>query len=209
MAGWPAAMVSVTFPAMTAPSPCLYVDVVDPLSFVMHLEVRQVEESRGMRVRRLPLEVRPAPAELTDVDDPAWTGRWAEAESLLDVRGVTLVRPTLVPSSRKAHELLTHVGSLEGDVADRAFDVLFAAFFMDGRDIGRVDVLVGLGQSLGLDLTETKAVLDVDRCEEDVMQVLEGARLDEIESPPVLTMGTNRLQGFHNQTAIGTFLAAP
>jgi hypothetical protein len=41
------------------------------------------------------------------------------------------------------------------------------------------------------------------------MQVLEGARLDGIESPPVLTMGTNRLQGFHNQTAIGTFLAAP
>ena len=91
-------MVSVTFPAMTAPSPCLYVDVVDPLSCVMHLEVRKVEESRGMRVRRLPLEVRPAPAELTDVDDPAWTSQLGWLEQQLLTRIEALVGPGRITS---------------------------------------------------------------------------------------------------------------
>ena len=194
--------------AMTKPPPRLHVDVVDPLSYLFHRELQAVEESTGIPVERVPVELRPPPCELTDGDDPFWRPRWDEAVAVAAERGLTLERPELVPWSRKAHELLLHARASGADDGGRALDAILAAFFVERDDIGRVDVLVRIGQSLGLDLTETKAVLDVDRYEADVCDILERAHAEGTARPPVLTTPSGLLQGFHNQAAIGTFLAA-
>ena len=191
---------------MTEPRPRLYLDVVDPLSFLMHRELQVVEEGAGTRVERIPVEVRPPPAELTDSDDPVWRPRWDRATALASDRGVTLRRPYLVPWSRKAHELLLHARASGADEDGQALDAVFGAYFLEGSDIGRIDVLVGIGHSLGLDLTETKAVLDVDRYEADLTTLLEEARALGVGSPPVLVGPSGLLEGFHNESAIGTFL---
>ena len=188
-------------------SPCLLIDVVDPLSFFAHLQVGSVEQATGTVVQRIPVELRPPPAELIDADHPFWLQRWKQAEALAEEFSLSLKKPRLMPWSRKAHELLYHARASGLDEASQLIDLIFEAFLHKGKDIGRVDVLVAIGQSVGLELSETKAVLDIDRYEAEVSDALEYARSLKAEVPPVLIRDHKRLRDFHNDEAIGTFLA--
>ena len=194
---------------MTYTSPCLFIDVVDPLSFLAHLQLRSVEQESGIRVERVPGDLRPPPAELIDAGHPFWSPRWKRAEALACELRLSLRKPSLVPWSRKAHELLCHARSSGLDQTDQLLDTIFEALLLKGEDIGRVDILVGIGQSVGLELSETKAVLDIDRYEAEVSDVLARARSEGVEVPPVLIRGPKHLRDFHNQETIGTFLAMP
>ena len=182
-------------------------DVADPLSFLAHLQVKSVEQTTGILVERIPVELRPPPTELIGVGHPFWLQRWEQAEPRAEEFNLSLIKPRLVPWSRKAHELLCHVRATELDEAGELLDLIFEAFLLKGKDIGRVDVLVGIGQSVGLELSETKAVLDIDRYEAEVTDALEYARSQKAEVPPVLIRGHKHLRDFHNREAIGTFLA--
>jgi predicted DsbA family dithiol-disulfide isomerase len=90
-----------------------------------------------------------------------------------------------------------------GDAAHRA---VFDAVFLEGRDVGRVDVLVELAGGLGLDATETKATLDVDRYAPDVVAARAAAARSGVAASPALVSGHGTLQGFHNRDALRTFL---
>lgn len=181
-----------------------FFDAVDPLSFAMHHALGTAEEQRDVRAVRTPIEGYPADAPLTDTRDPFWQTRWSQGQRLAERMGFSLVRPDLVPRSRKAHELLLHAKGFE--LGRPALDAIFAAYFLEGRDIGRIDVLVDIAHSLGLDLAESKAVLDVDRYEADILRARQQAVEAGVTSAPALVTLTSTLQGFHNQAAIGTLL---
>ncbi len=180
-----------------------YFDLVDPLSYLMAREVDAVEAAGTAAVRRIPVELRPPPAPLTTPDDPFWAPRWEEARRLA---GGGLAVPGLVPRSTKAHELLLHAA--EHGLEDAARRALFRAFHAEGRDIGRIDVLVEIAEALGLDRTEAKAVLDVDRHTERVRALAAEARAGGVSSVPALSTGSGVLEGFHNRDAIGTFVSS-
>ena len=168
------------------------------------LALASVEEHRDVRAVRIPLESYPADAPLTDTHDPFWQTRWAEGQRIAEDMGFSLVRPDLVPRSLKAHELILHAE--ESDLGRPALDATFAAYFLEGHDIGRIDVLVDIAQSVGLDLTESKAVLDVDRYGIGILGAHEQALEAGVTAAPALVTPTATLQGFHNQAAIGTLL---
>ncbi|MEC9355139.1 MAG: hypothetical protein VX507_02810, partial [Gemmatimonadota bacterium] len=88
--------------SMIYKSPCLLIDVVDPLSFFAHLQVGSVEQATGTVVQRIPVELRPPPAELIDADHPFWLQRWKQAEALAEEFSLSLKKPRLMPWSRKA-----------------------------------------------------------------------------------------------------------
>ena len=186
---------------MTPPPPRLHLDPVDPWSFLTHRAVRAFERETGHSVERRLVELRPPPAPLTDTEDPFWAPRWARAEE--DARD--LVRPPLVPWSRKCAEVVRHAEEKAPEVVAGLLDRLLETFHLEGRDIGRVDVLVGLAVDAGLDLTETKAVLDVDRFEAEAAMASERfAR--EGRGVPLIEAGGESLEGFHEPAAILTFL---
>jgi predicted DsbA family dithiol-disulfide isomerase len=183
-------------------APCFFFDVVDPLSF---LSYRALTDT-GLRVAAWPLELRPPPAPLVAATQPPWRDRWSAARTIAGAAGVPLRTPELVPWSRKAHEFVLH--AKDQDSATDALRVVFEAFHTDGRDVGRIDVLVELARSLGLDATHAKAVLDVDRYEADIRAAGDWARARGISGSPALFDGSSTVEGFHNPAAIRTFLAA-
>ena len=190
--------------AMTDKTLRFFFDAVDPLSFATHRALGSVEEHREVRAVRIPIETYPADAPLTETQDSFWRPRWAEGERIAEEMGFSLVRPDLVPRSSKAHELILHAE--ESDLGRPALDAIFAAYFLDGHDIGRIDVLVDIAQSVGLDLTESKAVLDVDRYGAEILGAHQQALAAGVTSAPALVTPAATLQGFHNQAAIGTLL---
>lgn len=186
--------------------PVLYFDFVDPVSYLLELEVKATEAELGIRVTRFGVEINPPPYPLGAPDDELWAPRWTEATRIAGVLGRDLPRPPLVPWSRKAHELVEHANETAEDRVAELRESIFRAYFDEGRDIGRVDVLVALAHAVGMDRTETKAVLDVDRFGDAVARRRDEAVGAGLRVIPTLETGDRRLQGFHNRASLSTFL---
>ncbi len=191
---------------MADPRARFYFDFVDPLSYLLELELKRAERTLPIRIERVPFELRPPPTPLTDIRDPSWTRRWEEARRLAAELDLPLDPPRLVPWSRKAHEL--HMFACARDMGAAVRHATFDAYCARGRDIGRIDELVEIGRSVGLDRTETKAVLDVDRHEQDVVTARAAAEGIGITDVPVIAVGGRLVQGFHNHTDLSTLLGA-
>lgn len=178
----------------------LHHDYVDPASYLVHSILRGME----VEIEPRALELRPPPDPLIDPRDRQWRSYLAEMEDRADELGVPLRPPPLVPWTRKAHELALHArekgcgAEMEGRIYD--------AYFAEGRDIGRVDVLVDVAVSVGLDATETKATLDVDRYEDRVGNARRDALATGVRGVPTLVLGDRTLEGFHPEEEIRTFL---
>jgi predicted DsbA family dithiol-disulfide isomerase len=173
--------------------PRLYYDYIDPLSLVLEHDVTALEAEGWARVARHPLELRAPPAPLIHADDPLWVRRWEQALRLARARGLTLRQTSLVPWSRKAHELALH--AREKDLFHQVHPVLFKAYLEEGRDIGRVDVLVSLASDAGLDREEVRTVLGVDRH----AAALDGLRGEAerlgVRGVPTLLVAGERIEG--------------
>lgn len=185
---------------MTRPVPRFHQDYVDPASYLVHLILRRLD----VEVERKPLELRQPPDPLIDPRDRGWREYMAEMRGWAEALEAPFRPPPLVPWTRKAHELAVHArGKRRAEEMDRR---IYDAYFAEGRDIGRVDVLVEVAEAVGLDPTETKVALDVDRygsrVEEERRRALEAG----VRGVPTLAADHGTLEGFHPEEEIRTFL---
>ncbi len=72
--------------------------------------------------------------------------------------GIDMKRPALVPNTRLAHEATEFAGD-NGKLWE-IHRAIFAAYFEDEQNIGDIDVLVRIGESVGLDAAELRAALE-------------------------------------------------
>lgn len=182
----------------------LFYDYVDPGSLLLERAVAGAETELGMLVERVPFEATPPPSPLVEVGDPSWRSFWDGATRMAADEGVALARPRLVPWTRKAHELALHAG--EHGCFEAVHAALFEAFLLEGRDIGRVDVLLELAAAHGLDRSETKAVLDVDKHGPAVLDARAQAERDGVRGVPTLLVGRAKLEGFRGHEVTLAFL---
>jgi len=179
-------------------------DFADPFSWLMarELEMALTDELHG--VVWSGFEHRPPPTPMIELDDPQIANVWSEAREIGAALGVELRPPPLVPWTRKAHELALHAEAAGAGGIVRS--AIFEGYMLEGLDIGRVDVLVEIARAAGLDPTEAKAVLDVDRYEATVAETRTAALTRGITRAPELELGARRLSGFRNAAVVRTFL---
>lgn len=183
----------------------LFFDYVDPASF---LQERVVERLLGgdRQLVRHPYEIQPPPRPLVDPEDEGWRRYWESTAELGRELGVEMTRPPITPWSRKAHELALH--AREAERFDAVHRALFRAHALRGRDIGRVDVLVEIAEEEGLDPQETKAVLDVDRFSDRVVELRKEAERLGVRGVPTLQVDDRTLEGFHRGDSVRDFLSS-
>ena len=181
----------------------LFFDYVDPASYLMHeliggSELAPLIDWRGF-------EVRAPPDDLVDPESEDWSRYQDEMLGIAEALGVDMSVPFLVPWSRKAHELgaLAREKNCYGEVR-RA---LFRAHFVDGVDIGRIDLLVQIGQDTGLDRSEVKAALDVDHHTGTVLSDRATAEELSVVGVPTLVRDGVRLEGLRTVQDIQTWVA--
>jgi predicted DsbA family dithiol-disulfide isomerase len=162
----------------------VFSDFACPFSYVTEAALRRMEAAGQVEPTCLAWELYPAPAPLP----PADAGAWMDAlRPLADELGIPLRVPAPV-RTRKAHEAAAFAQSKGAGAAMR--DALFAAHFAEGRDIGRIDVLVEIGDGVGLDRSELKVVLDVDSLAPRIQAEQAAARRAGVEGVPTLVAGT-------------------
>ncbi|HSR42567.1 MAG TPA: DsbA family protein [Longimicrobiales bacterium] len=182
----------------------LWFDYVDPVSFLVELRLRRVEARVGAPVARRGWEIAPPPAPPPDVSGPAWSGRWRAVARAAEEEGLELAPPRRIPWSRKAHELALHAAG--AGAFEAVHDALFRAYHLEGRDIGRIDVLTELATACGLDRGEVRTVLGVDRWVPEVLEGREAAERLGLRGVPTLARGDTRLEGLADEDAIAGLL---
>lgn len=181
-----------------------FYDYVDPASYLVDRILVGLGDRFDVGLVPRPFELRRPPGALVDPESTEWRAYLDQMEEEARTLGVELNPPGLVPWSRKAHELAL-LGRERG-VFPELHERLFSTYFVAGRDLGRVDVLVELAVSVGMDRTEAKAVLDVDKHLETIKEERSRAERLGVRGVPTLLAGERKLEGFHEEEEILTFL---
>ena len=169
---------------MAAVPVTVFSDFACPFSYVTEAALRRMEAAGEVASTYLAYELYPVPAPL-----PADGGGWMDAlRPLADEMGLVLRVPPAPVRTAKAHEAAAFARARGVGPALR--DAIFAAYFADGRDIARIDVLVELGTALGLDAGELKVVLDVDSLAPRIQAEQDAARRAGVEGTPTVVAGT-------------------
>jgi len=175
-----------------APLLVFYFDYVDPGSYLMHRQLYQLLPV-GVEPTLHPFEMRPVTLELIDGMDPDWKLYGETVEAFAREAEIQMDLPTFIPWSRKAHELRLH--AVEQGLGSPMHEEIFSAHFRERADIGRVDVLVAAAHKVGLDRSESKAVLDVDKHRNHVVDLRREAEAEGIQRVPTLRSGDASLEG--------------
>ncbi len=183
-----------------------FFDYVDATSWGVELWLAELLPLDGLTVDRRPYELKPPPEVPVRPSDPEWATSRLWALPTLEAMGRTLASPSLVPWTRKAHELALHAAR-EGCFA-HIHAALFESFHEGGADIGRIDVLVSIAASAGLNTSESKAVLDVDRYAEEVCEVRREAEELGVRGAATILAGHKRLERPQGFDELRTFLTS-
>lgn len=144
-------------------------DYVDPGSYLTLAVLQRWLDSgahAGVSIRWRPLELCPPGRPLLNPRDPEWSAMQDALSVDASMLGRSFRTPAQIPWSRKAHELALHAQA-SGDFL-RIHAALFRAHFEEGDDLSRVDRLVHLASEEGMEASEVRTVLGVDRFVEAV-----------------------------------------
>ena len=103
-------------------------------------------------------ELRPEPVPLPPVDGPDRRRRWvASVLPMAEARGLIMKQPPIMARTRLAFQAVEL--ARDRDRVDAMHLAIFEAFFRDGRDIGRIDVLAGIADAIDLPPDALKTAL--------------------------------------------------
>ncbi len=185
---------------MSSGSALFAFDYVDPLSYLVHLVLTdEVPAPPAMEIALAAVELRSPPDPVLSPRDPEFLERWQVARAEAP-QNVSRDPPFIVPWTRKAHEL-RKLAESKG-LGREVHGAIFRAFFREGEDIGRVDVLVRIAMAAGMDYSETKAVLDVDKFAAAVADEGRSVRDFGVRVPPALVVGDLMTEGWEGREAV-------
>jgi predicted DsbA family dithiol-disulfide isomerase len=179
----------------------LFADYVCPFSYLAGLGVERVSAEMGITPVWRAFELRPPG---TALQQPPTDAEWRLVEAVAGDAGVAINRPAFVPRTRKAHEATRHAATLGlATVLQRA---IYDAYFLNGADIGRIDVLVDIAGTTGMDRLALKVALDIDAHSDEVAADRELAEKLEITGTPAYVAGNDVRIGLLTDEHLRTWL---
>jgi predicted DsbA family dithiol-disulfide isomerase len=141
-------------------------DYISPFSYLAEAVLAR-SRADGVRIERCAYELWPAPVPLPELAVQEPRGAFeATVLPIAEQLGVEIRYPAIATRTRKAHEAFAY--ARDAGRAEPMQDAIFRAYFIEGRDIGRIDELVAVGESVGLERTALKVALDIDQYSERV-----------------------------------------
>ncbi len=186
----------------------IWLDYVDPASWVVYRRLRAATAPGGdfedhvVRVRGR--EVRTPSMPRLDPTSDVWLRYVASIREVAADELADYQPPVTLPHTRKAHELAIHAAARDSRAG--VDSAIFHAALVEGRDVGRVDVLVDIAVDAGLDRSEARAVLDVDRYTDEVARLRELAESRGVVGVPTLVHAGRPLKGVRTTDEIRAWL---
>lgn len=189
----------------------VYTDFVCPYSYIGEALLARLQRERGIEVVYRPFELWPAPSVRPDPPGRGDTDARVNWEQKVipaaEEWGVDIARPATLPRTRKAHEAAAFAREHAAETRFRA--AVFHAYFVDGADIGRIDVLVGLSEEIGLDPMDARLALDLDSRTEQVVEAEREAVSTGVRGVPSYRSGDRLLVGLHSYRDVVELIDSP
>ena len=151
----------------------VFTDYVCPWCYLGDNRVKKLKENYDIDVKLIHFPLHPdTPNEGRTLADMFGTGPEAIAEKnrnmkgLMEAEGLPFNDRSHTYNSRLAQEIGTWAETQDGGNA--IHDKFFEAYFVNGRDIGDIEVIIDVVKSVGLDETQARAVL-TDRSYKDAV----------------------------------------
>jgi predicted DsbA family dithiol-disulfide isomerase len=180
-------------PKDTAIQIVVWSDYVCPFCYLEVPVLDQIRRELGEEVAIdwRAFELRPDPAPTLDPNAEYLHRVWNQSVyPMAKERGLSLSLPPVQPRSRKAHEAAEF--AREGGLLDEMSRALFRAFFEEGRDLGDLEVLLDVGESVGLDRSDLREALEKDRYTQKVVEDEHLAQQVGITGVPALVITGGR-----------------
>ncbi len=168
-------------------------DYVCPFCYLERPVLERIQRELGddVDVDWRAFELRPEPEPTLDPNGEYLHRVWNQSVyPMAQERGMTLRLPPVQPRSRKAHEAAEF--ARQAGLLDAMNRALFRAFFEEGRDIADIEVLVDIGQTIGLDADDLRVALESGRYTQQVVEDQHLARQIGISSVPALVVTAGR-----------------
>jgi predicted DsbA family dithiol-disulfide isomerase len=188
----------------------IYADVVCPWCYIgvvrLMRAIRSYSSPADVEVSYLPYQLDPdAPATPEPLESslrrkygrhtPAMI---AQATAAAHEEGLVFrLQNALAVNTLASHQLLRHVLEVYGAPSQvKLMDLLYRAYFEDGRDVGDTETLVELASELGMGRDAVEDVLSSDEGRQAMREEIEGARHRGITAVPTFVFeGQYALQG--------------
>jgi predicted DsbA family dithiol-disulfide isomerase len=185
----------------------IFSDFTCPYCYVTEAALWRAGSSGSATLRFRAYELYPAPLPATSpADEPGWREAIAPfAEEL----ALSISAPAFRPRTAKAHEAACFAAARGRELKLRRS--IFAAYWGEGADIGRIDVLTSLAAEVGLDGEALKIALDIDLHHDDLVRHRDTAARLRIPGAPTIFVGEGALArvliGAHSPAALDEALA--
>lgn len=171
---------------MSALPVTIFFDFTCPFSYVTMVALQGRAAAGDVVIRARAVERFPAPVPIPAPSEELEVLSTAHPDA--SGAGLILKSPDFRPRTRKAHEAAAFAA--ERGLAGEMRSAIFSAYWTGERDIGRIDVLAALGESLGMDREDLRIALDIDQYREAVLHDLAVAERLRIVRTPTLFFGS-------------------
>jgi predicted DsbA family dithiol-disulfide isomerase len=136
-----------------------------------------------------------------------------DAESVLAGRRVGLHfnydRIDVTPNTRLAHRLLFFVDmGREAVQTEEMYKAIFHAYFSEGQDIGKAEVLAEIAGRIGISASSVRFFLATDALDHEVEALELKAMAAGVEAVPTIQIGRTRLSGARPPTVLANVMKA-
>lgn len=185
----------------------LFADFACPFCYVTEAALYRLRDQHQLELRARAFELVPWDAPRSP--GPPEEDELRTASTFAAELGIEMLTPPPRPNTAKAHEAA--VFAAQRGAAEALRMAIYEAYWTEGQDIGRIDVLLELAERVGLDPTDLKIALDIDLGRESVLADLALAKRLRITGIPTLFLGTGAdatiVQGALSLSALDEALA--
>ncbi|HEV7450518.1 MAG TPA: DsbA family oxidoreductase [Pseudonocardiaceae bacterium] len=185
----------------------VFSDFVCPFCYLAEQPLADAVEGRDVQIAWQPFELRPEPTPTLRPEDDYLKSTWERViYPMAERMGVPIVLPGVSPQpySRLAFEGFAYAG--EHGMGQRYTERMFRAFFVEQRDIGRLEVLADVAAELGLDADDFRVALHSGRYVEAHQRALCRARELQITVVPTFLFDGQRLEGIPSAESLHRLL---
>lgn len=175
----------------------VYTDYVCPFCLLAESLLREAIEGKDIKITWRPHELRPFPEPTLKVEDGYLPSIWKRAVYPMAKKlEVDIKLPSISPQPRTDKAFEAFAFAEQQGLGDAFSMAALSAFFQKDLNIGNIDVLVKIGEEIGVDGKKLRESLEKNEFTQAHKDAIRKAKQeDQIKVVPTVIIGTDRYEG--------------
>ncbi|HUX98975.1 MAG TPA: DsbA family protein [Candidatus Deferrimicrobium sp.] len=132
----------------------IFSDYICPFCFLANEIIKRIKKKYNLKIDWRPFELHPIRLSMPSIDSDYIKNAWLNVQRLADQYGIEIKLPNYLALSRRAFE--TAEFAREQGVFDECHDRIFAAYFLEGKNIEEENTLIEIIKDLNLDAEQLR-----------------------------------------------------